>query len=223
MDPASVIGLVSFIPAIVVLYFILGEFEGYFKDNKALFMVIAGLGLGMVISFFSLYFPLDVFLWAIGIIVLIEVLKFFILLQKPFRLNPDTTFYGLALGTGIGAMVTFTYSYVAGFTELDFGTISFVFLLSYNYTLLNASTGAVIGYGSSRGEFWEYLGRGIMLSSLHALLMTFIWSLRFGEMGSVILLVLGSLYVTLLIYHVCTDLFPASIPEEIKEKKDEDR
>ncbi len=223
MDPVTVIGLVNFIPAIVALYFVLGEFEGYFKDNKALFMVIVGLGIGMVISFFSLfYFPLEEFLLALGVVVLIEVVKFFILLQKPFRLNPDTPFYGLALGTGIGAMITFTYSYAAGFTELSFVRISFIFLLSYNYTFVNASTGAVIAFGSSQGEFWRYLFRGVMLNGLHALLMTFIWSLRFGEIGSVILLVVGSIYVTLLMFHVWKNLFPASIPEEIKEIKEKE-
>ncbi|MBS3816199.1 MAG: hypothetical protein KGY76_01400 [Candidatus Thermoplasmatota archaeon] len=215
-----VLSLVSFSPAVVVLYFLLGEFEGYFKDNKALFMMILGLGLGMIIGFFSLYFPIGYLSWALGIIALIEIVKFFILLQKPFRLNHDTTFYGTALGTGIGAMMVFVYSFAAGLVSLDLLTVLLVFFISYNYTLVNASTGAIIGYGCYTGEFWKYLSKGFILSAIHGSMMTFVWSFRFGRTGILAVLTIGGVYGTVLIFYVYNNIFPKTIPEEMKEIKE---
>ncbi len=227
MDPFTILGLVSFIPAVVILYFVLGEFDVYFKDNKAFFMIIVGLGLGMVLGFFSLFFDLTDFLMAISVIALIEVVKFFILLQKPFRLKHDSTFYGLAIGTGIGAMITFVYSYTAGVAfidediMLDLPTILFVFLMSYNYTLINAGTGTIIGYGSYRGEFWKYLARGFMGSGLHGLVMTLAWSLQFGMIGTYAMLGIGAIYCTVLMFYIYNEVIPASIPDELKKRVEE--
>ncbi|MFP3872751.1 MAG: hypothetical protein ACOC55_00315 [Candidatus Natronoplasma sp.] len=233
MDTFTVLGLVSFIPAVIILYFVLGEFEHYFKDNKAFFMIIVGLGLGMALGFTSLFFDLSDFLMILSVVALIEVVKFFILMQKPFRLNHDTTFYGLALGAGIGAMMVFVYSYAVGMafleegTTLDLKTVLFVFLISYNYTFVNAGTGAIIGYGSYLGEFWKYLVRGFMVSGLHGLLMSLVWSFQFGRFGSFVVLGIGAIYCTGLIFYIYNEVIPASIPDEMRKRveklKEEDQ
>ncbi len=226
MEPITVLGLISFIPAIVILYFVLGEFEAYFKDNKAFFMIILGLGLGMALGFVSLFFDLLDFLEALLVIALIEVIKFFILFQRPFRLNHDSTFYGLALGTGIGAMVVFVYSYAVGTfwigedILLDLRTGLFFFLISYNYTLVNGGTGAIIGYGSYLGDFWLYLGKGFMISGLHGLMMTMVWTWVVMEnfIGAFLVMIVGSVYATAILYYIYTKVIPESIPKELKEK-----
>ncbi|MEF8874031.1 MAG: hypothetical protein V5A88_05100 [Candidatus Thermoplasmatota archaeon] len=185
-------------------------------------MIIIGLGLGMVLGFVSLYFSLADFLMVLIVIAQIEVVKFFILLQKPFRLNHDSTFYGLGLGTGIGAMVVFVYSYAAALafleegTLLDFQTVLFVFLISYNYTLVNGGTGAIIGYGSYQGDFWNYLGKAFIVSGVHGLLMTLVWSFRFGLEGTFAVLIIGAIYCSVLMFYVYNELLPASIPEELR-------
>ncbi len=222
-SPSTILGIVIFIPAITALYYFLGEFEGYFKANKALFMVLFGLGLGMIIGFSSLLFDFSNLLEALGIIALVEVVKFFILLQKPFRLNRDTPFYGFALGTGISSMMIYVYSFAAGLVSLDIFGMGFFFLVSYNYTFINASTGAIIGKGSKLGEFWIYLARAFLLSGLHGIMMLFVWSYQFGEIGAFAFLAMGAVYGTYLIMHVYKDIFPESIPENVEEAEEEEQ
>ncbi len=221
LSPTTILGIVVFIPALFVLYYFLGEFEKYFKANKALFMVIFGAGIGMVIGFFSLAFDLSNLLWALGIIALVEVVKFFILLQKPFRLNRDTPFYGFALGTGISSMMIFVYSFAAGLVSIDLTTLAFIFLISYNYTFIYSATGAVIGYGSQMGEFWLYLGRAFLLSGLHGFMMIFVWSLEFGRIGAFAFLIIGAVYGTYLVFYVHNNIFPEAVPEEVKDVDEE--
>jgi len=222
-NPSTVLGIVVFIPALIVLYYFLGGFERYFKANKALFMVLAGLAVGMFVGFFSRYFPLDNIVWAFGIVILIETIKLFAMIQKPFRLNYDSSFYGLAFGTGIAAMMVFTFAYAAGLVSLDFTTILFVFLISCNYTFVGASTGGIIGYGSSLGDFWKYFGRALLLGGIHSSLMTFVWTFGYEELfASFAALVIGSVYGAILILYVYNEIFPEVIEEKIEEVKDKE-
>lgn len=220
-DPFTVLGILVFVPAIVTLYFFLGEFERYFKANKALFMVLAGIGLGMIIGFFSLYFPLYNIIYALLIIALIEIIKFFIMLQKPFRLKYDAPFYSFAFGSGLAAMMIFTQIYGLGWFSLEAANVLFIFLLSYNYTFVNAGTAGIIGEGSRIGEFWRYLLRGFLLAALHGSMMTLAWTWIGQEnfTGGFTLLFIGAVYGTYLVYYVYSNIFPEAIEEKLEEEK----
>ena len=216
MNAITIVGLIGFIPAAALLYFILGEFEGYFKDNKAFFMVTLGLGIGLGVGLFSMSFPLQNFFWTLVIVGFIEVVKFFILLQKPFRLKHDATFYGMAMGAGIAAMMVFIYIYYAGLAEVAFRTAIFVLLLSYNYTLIQASTGALLGFGSYKGDFWRFLLRSFLISGGHVFIMTFVWGGRFGQAGSFALLAIGAIFATVIMFYIYNITIPSTIPKEMK-------
>lgn len=216
MNAITILGLIGFAPATVLLYFLLGEFEGYFKDNKAFFMVTLGLGIGLGIGIFSQSFPLQNFFWTLLVVALIEVVKFFILLQKPFRLNHDTTFYGMALGTGIAAMMMFIYIFSAGLNQVALRTAAFVLLLSFNYTVIHFSTGAMLGYGSYKGDFWRYLLRSFLISGGHGFIMTFVWGARFGQVGVFALLIIGAVFATIVLFYVYNEIIPNTIPKEMK-------
>ena len=223
MNSLTIISLISFAPAIFLLYVILGEYEGYFKDNKALFMVILGLGIGMIIGFFSVLFELSDFLWVVLLVFLIELIKMVILLQKPFRLNHDTTFYGMGLGIGIGAMFVFTNIYLSGVTAISIESVSFVLLFSINYTFINSATGAVMGYGSYQGEFWKYLFRAFIIHGIHGFLMSLVWGIfttsSFSITAMYALLIIGVVYNVFLMFYVYNVIFDKTIPKEMKKVK----
>ncbi|MFP4051469.1 MAG: hypothetical protein ACLFVB_06995 [Thermoplasmata archaeon] len=216
MNAITILGLISFTPAALLLYFLLGEYEGYFKDNKAFFMVTIGLGIGLVIGIFSMNFPLQNFLWTLLIVALIEVVKLLIMIQKPFRLNHDTTFYGMALGTGIAAMMMFIYIFYAGLSSVALRTAVFVLLLSYNYTAIHFSTGAMIGYGAYKGDFWRYLLRSFLISGGHGFIMTFVWGARFGQTSVFALLIIGGVFATVVLFYIYNEIIPDTIPDEMK-------
>lgn len=222
LSPATIIGIIVFIPAVIALYYFLGEYEKYFKANKALFMVIAGLAVGVGAGFFSLSFFLQGIVLALLLIVLVEVIKFLVMMQKPFRMNYDTPFYGFAFGTGIGAMMVFTLVYGFRLFSLELTEVILIFLISYNYTFVHASTGALIGYGSKEGEFWRFLLRAVLVSGVHVSLIAFFWEGRFGFNGDLTVLIAGAVYGSILILYVYNEIFPEIISnklEEIEEQK----
>lgn len=215
MNTTFIVSAVNFIPAAFLLYFILGRYEGYFKDNKAFFMIIFGLGVGMALGLFSLFLPLGDILWGLSFVGLFELIKLTILIQKPFRLNHDTTFYGMALGIGMGAMYIMVSSFYAGLVEIGGRTILFIFLLSFNYTFINSSTGALIGFGSYKGEFWKYFFRGFVFHGILGILMTIIWS-GLNESAAFSLLIIGCIFNVLVALYIYNVIFDKTIPDEIK-------
>ncbi|MFW5903861.1 MAG: hypothetical protein ACOCTK_00160 [Candidatus Saliniplasma sp.] len=218
MNTFTIISLVSLAPAAFILYFILGHFEGYFKDNKAFFMIILGMGVGLVMGILSSLIMILNLLLILGVIFLIELTKMLIMLQKPFRLNFDTPFYGFGLGSGIGATFVFVNVYYTGLIELAPRTIIFILLLSINYTSINASTGAIIGYGSSKGNFWRYLFRAFIAHGILGLLMTFVYA-GSSLTGIYSVLVIGVVYNIVLMVFVKNRILKKTIPEEMKKAK----
>lgn len=215
MNVTTIIGLLGFGPGLVLLYFVLGRYEWYFKDNKAFFMVILGLFVGLIVGVVSNTVPMNQFFWTLIIVFSIEIIKFFILLQKPFRLEHDATFYGMALGIGTAAMLVFVYSFGA-LDTISTKTAVFILLISYNYTLINASTGALIGFGSYKGDFWRYLFRSFVMHGIHGFLMTWVWNPNFALTTKFGILALGGIYVTLVLIYIIKDIIPKTIPKELK-------
>lgn len=219
MSPTTILSIISFAPAFILLYWVLGKYTGYFKDNKALLMVILGLGIGLILGFTTFFFPLDVFLWTMAIIFLTELIKLILFLQKPFRLNHDTTFYGMAFGIGIGAMYVFFNSYYAGLTSLKPEVIIFILLLSINYTSINASTGAIIGYGCYKGEFWRYFFRAFIIHGILGFILTFVWG-GLSIVGSFSLMGIGVVYNVLILSYVYNSFLEKTVPDEMKKIKE---
>lgn len=224
MNATNIITLIGFVPTIVLLFFVLGKFEGYFIDNKAFFLIFLGMIIGLFIGIFSFYIPIYDFFWALALISLIELIKLLILMQKPFRLKHDATFYGMGLGIGIASTMIFVYGFYSGLTELQLITVSAVFLLSYNYNLIHGSTGAIIGYGSYRGEFWNYFFKAFIISGGHSFLMTLVWITDLetsgGEVRIFSLLIIGGIYATLVLLYVYNEIIPKSIPKELKKARE---
>lgn len=217
MSPTTILSIISFAPAFFLLYWVLGKYTGYFKDNKAFMMVILGLGIGLILGLTTLYFPIGVFLWMMGIIFLTELIKLIIFLQKPFRLNHDTTFYGMAFGTGLGAMYLFYNIYFV--TPLNITGVFLILLLSINYTFINASTGAIIGYGCYKGEFWRYFFRAFIIYGILGFLLSFVWS-GLSRTGSFSLLIIGVVYNVFIFFYVYNSFLEKTVPDEMKRAKE---
>lgn len=222
LNPATILGIIIFIPPIIALYYLLGEYERYFKANKALFMIFTGLAVGVGAGFFSISFFLQGIVSALLLVILVEVIKFLVMMQTPFRMNYDTPFYGFAFGTGIGAMMIFTLVYGFRLFSLEATEVAMIFLLSYNYTFVQASTGTIIGYGSSLGEFWRYLLRAVLVSGIHVSLMAFFWERRFDLIGDFAVLMIGAVFGTIVILYVYRELFPEIISDKLDELEEDE-
>ncbi len=220
MNPLTIISIVCLAPAIIILYFILGKYEGYFKDNKAFFMIILGMGIGLFTGILSSIVMIVNLILILAIIFLIEITKMLVLLQKPFRLNFDTPFYGFGMGCGVGATFVFINVFYAGLVEISTRTIIFILLLSINYITINSSTGAVIGYGSSKGIFWRYLFRAFIAHAILGLILTFVYA-GISLIGIYALLTIGIIYNILLMMFVDNKIFKKTIPDEMEKARKE--
>lgn len=218
MSPFTIISLISLAPAAFILYVVLGQFEGYFKDNKAFFMIILGMIIGLFTGILSSTVMILNILLILGVIFLIELSKMLVMLQKPFRLNFDTPFYGFAIGSGIGATFVFVNVFYAGLIELDPRTILFILLLSINHTMINASTGAIIGFGSYKGEFWKFLFRAFIAHGVMGILLTFVYG-GGSVSGIYSVLIIGVIYNIVLLMFVQNKIFKESIPDKMKKAK----
>ncbi|MFO8108998.1 MAG: hypothetical protein R6U17_00525 [Thermoplasmata archaeon] len=217
LNPTSVIGLISFAPAIFLLYKVIGDQDKYFKHNKLFFMVALGMLVGMIVGIFTLTLPLDIFMISLGVVILLELTKFVILLSKPFRLKHDATFYGMAMGIGIAPMMVFLYGYFAGLTEISLKTASFIALMSVSYTFTYSSTGAFIGYGCYKGELWKFFIKAVIVSGIHGLILSMVWADQFTEVGNFALLFIAVVYSTLVLFYIVFEVIPKTIPKELKQ------
>lgn len=218
MNLFTIISLITLAPAVFLLYFVLGQFEGYFKDNKAFFMIILGMGIGMMMGILSSTVMILNIILILAVIFLIELTKMLVMLQNPFRLNFDTPFYGFALGCGLGATFVFVNVFYAGLVSLEFETVLLIILLSINYTSINASTGTLIGWGSSKGEFWKYLFKAFIAHGILGLLLFVVYG-GISLAGIYSLLIIGIVYNILLLMFVQNKILKRTIPEEMKKAK----
>ncbi len=217
MNPTSLIGIITFAPAIFVLYKVMGDYDPYFKHNKAFFMIALGLLVGLIVGLFTFAFPFDIFMVTLAVVILLELIKFVVLLSKPFRLKHDATFYGISMGVGMVPMMLFIYFYFAGLTELHFSTALFMFLISVSYTFVHSSTGAYIGYGCYVGEFWRYFIKAVIISGIHGLMMSFVWGAHFSNIGNYAILIIAVIYSVMVLLHIVFEIIPKTVPKELKQ------
>ncbi len=166
--PMTVSGIIGFAPAVLLLAVFLKRYDTLFDDRKLFITFGVGMILGMIITTFHalsdgiMLARVD----AASILLFLGVFVFFEQLVKSAALNSkwlkgrfDTTYYGAALGLGIGSMAIIIRAY----TALRFGNLSdpalYLILIGISFvtTMIHAVTGAIIGYGSYKGESWKYL------------------------------------------------------------------
>jgi len=218
MNPLTIISIICLAPAVVILYFMLGKYEGYFKDNKAFFMIILGMGIGIFTGILSISVMVLNIILILGVIFLIEITKMLVLLQKPFRLNFDTPFYGFGMGCGLGATFVFINVFYAGLVEIAPTTMIFILLLSINHIAINSSTGAIIGYGSSKGHFWKYMFRAFIAHGILGIILNIVYGgISLG--GSFSLLTIGIIYNIVLMMYVDNKILKKTIPKEMKKAR----
>lgn len=186
--------LVTVIPAIGIIYFMLRRYEGYFDEGKMFFGLIVGLFAGLVVAAFEFvtnFAAPDVIAAAgVGTAFLFFVLgyaffetgiKAIVLGLGRFRGRKDTPYYGMALGLALGSMVAMMIIANALRAGEAFGT-------PYNWTkglamalipaggmLTHGATGSWVGLGSAQGKLWKGWGIGTLLQAPVLLLYWFWW------------------------------------------------
>lgn len=153
-------------PALALMFYTLRDYtypqveRPFFDDRKLFLMLAVGMVIGVVVYVLQSYFDLGFILFALLFAVLEELIKLVILNMPRFSRKLDTSFYGFALGLGIGSTMAFgAVFYTMQQSDMDLLAWITVLVLAVQMVLLHASTGALIGTGSARGEMWGYFAQ----------------------------------------------------------------
>jgi hypothetical protein len=164
-------GAIGFAPAMILMFWTLRDYtypkveKPFFEDKKAFGLFAVGMVIGVIIYSAQSWFALDLVLIALLFALVEELVKLMILNFSRFQRKLDTSFYGLTFGLGIGSTMGFGAAFVGlQFVEAVSAWTAFVIvLLSLQLVLLNASTGATIGIGVTRGAPWSYFAQATLL------------------------------------------------------------
>lgn len=179
--------VVTIIPALGFLFYLLNRYEGYFEDARVFFSLTVGFFVGLVVAFLenvAFAFDSDSFIadagpatafvmFVAGYAFVEAAAKTVVLGTSRFRRRKDTPYYGAALGIGFGAMVGLQAVALGldrtGLLDRPFdGTwlLAFaVIVVSAAGTILTAgATGVWVGKGSAEGKLWRGLAHGALLA-----------------------------------------------------------
>jgi len=221
-----VAGAIGIGPALFLLWHSLRRFDyprvekTLFDDRKVFFALAVGLVFGTISSLVSLYSQAHD-LAAIIIVLLVVILfeesfKLVYLNRKGYRMNFASTFYGFSLGVGVAATVMLA----TGLRNPDlpdiplFIALLIVFSISMNAT--EAMTGALIGYGCSKGEPWSHFFTALFARFFY----TFValpFLLAIGDEWIQYLSLFAALAVAIYLYHYSYyEILPETLPPELR-------
>jgi RsiW-degrading membrane proteinase PrsW (M82 family) len=226
MAVSSVIG---FAPAILLLYILLRQYETFFTERNIFLALAGGMVLGMVITVFHLasddtildFLDLSLIVYVLLFALFEELAKLIILNYPKLAGKHYTVYYGATLGLGVGSMAIIAISYKLFLDSPNaLGnpvTVGVLVVLSFNYSLLNGSTGVMIGYGSAKYKLSNYFIRAFLVHALfNLMLLPFLWGLAVAEFGSLFLI---TLFTVSLFWYVLKTLMPDAVPLKMQKKR----
>ncbi len=180
-----VASVLTLLPAMGILFWILHRYEGYFEQNRLFFALTLGIFSGLLLRFLEVYmFQFESqftvaatglffsFLYtAVGYSLLEALANQAVLGFRKFRTRKDTPYYGASLGVGFGAMwslqvVTVLIQPVTEpalvLSGLGAAKLLEGILLGAGLVLAHAGAAIWVGQGSGEGKLW----RGTMVGAL---------------------------------------------------------
>jgi hypothetical protein len=220
-------------PALFLMWFGLRKFtyprveKTLFDDRRVFFSLAVGLVVGTMSSLFSLYLPRvdlpSVLIAIAGAALFEETFKLVYLNRKGYRQNFSSTFYGFTLGLGVAATVVLSFGLGNPSLTVDPLTFTLLVVFSVGFSAMGATTGALIGYGCSKGRPWSYL-----LKALFARLIYTVSAIPFllytGPEWLVYLSITASLGVGMFLYYFAYSItFQETLPPELRRRARKER
>lgn len=212
-------------PGLVILWASLRRFDRphvdhtLFDDRRVFGSLAVGLVFGTIASIFTLSLPrfdLITFLIAIAAsFVFEESFKLVWLNRRAYRGRFDTTFYGIPLGVGAAASGVVAAAWASRDILYMPETFGLLVLYSIGLCLVNADSGALIGFGASRGDMWGSFLRAIGVRFAHVAFL-FPFLLQIEQPFSAISAATSVGFAFLIYFYVYQRILPGTLPEEIR-------
>jgi len=219
--------LIAFVPPGFFFYFTMAKYDGFFDDRKVSLTFMIGIFHGLFVGIFwgIVGFPslgqLDLALlsFGLGLPAVSELGKLILLNRKRYQLKFDTTFYGISLSTGSAVMLLVYIGYRT--LALDHSMaedpvfIAGLVAFAIGMGAVSISSGALIGFGVSKGLVWGYLLTAILINGFYnTLLLPYLWNLD----GYPVFLFVTLLFAFYAWSYVVMKVLPRTLPEEIQKK-----
>src|SRR6266571_5106751 len=191
--------LLGILPGLVILWASLRRFDRpqvdhtLFDDRRVFGSLAVGLIFGTVASIFKLA-------W---------------LNRRSYRGRFDTTFYGVPLGIGAAASGVVAAAWAS--RDILYVPETFALLIVYSISLglVNADTGALIGFGASRGDTWRAFLQAIGVRLAHGVFLS-PFLLQVDEPYGAISAVTSVGFALLIYYYIYREILPGTLPEDIR-------
>ncbi|HEX2066272.1 MAG TPA: hypothetical protein VHI93_05600 [Candidatus Thermoplasmatota archaeon] len=243
-SPTLVASVLTLVPAMGLVYWVLRRYDGYFEQNRLFFGLTVGLFAGIVVKFLEVQlFAFDdlrtlqpgdapiatgTLLYSaaystVGFAMLAALAMAAVLGFRKFRVRKDTPYYGVAFGLAFGAMHTMPLfartiaPLVHPALRLDAAA------LAYDVTTLAFATGMVmahgaaavwVGRGSSQGRLWRGVAQGSAVL-MPAMAVSWFWT----QNGVQLFPALASLgYGFLLTVMAQRKVLDVIVPQEIRDQ-----
>lgn len=163
--PIQAILFLGIIPALILLFFGLKNYDDYYKDKTVFLTFIVGIIFGVVAVVFRLFsgilpfMIIYVFLFA----VFEQLFKTIVLNIGSFQGKKETVIYGLSLGLGFGSSFTPFLILTGSSITSDIFLLSWFGFGSLGFILFHAATGILIGYGVYIKKTMKYVLYAILL------------------------------------------------------------
>ncbi len=147
-------GVLAFLPALVILYFVLGAQEGFFRHQAMFVALIGGLVLGLLISIPERFILVDAsVLFVVVAFPLIETMAKTMLVGLPrFRDREETILLGGAAGSMMASMLVISYAQWLAGQALSWQLVVKVAGASIGLTGAHFVSGLRLGEGPLRGS-----------------------------------------------------------------------
>jgi hypothetical protein len=158
---------IGIIPALIILYFGLKRFEGYFLEKTMFIMFVIGIIAGFltVVLEGRTELPNDLFSIVLFVIIfsfLEQIIKTAVLNLKRYHEKPSTIFYGFSLGLGFGSIYPL-FLMLSLSSELEINVYITILIGSIGLIILHGLTGLLIGYGIYKGRLIQYYIYGVLI------------------------------------------------------------
>jgi len=155
--------ILGIIPALILLYWVLKDWQGEYVEKTLFIMFIIGIITGFIASVIEIFTLTSGILIIILFPVLEQIMKTMVLNLPRFHLKRSTVLYGLALGLGFGSIFTPVSMLLANIQTGSLFVIASILIGSIGIILMHGATGLLIGYGVYQGNLTKYFLFAVLL------------------------------------------------------------
>lgn len=225
--------LLGIVPGIAILWTSLRRFDRplvdhtLFDDRRVFGSLAVGLVFGTVASIFALSIPrpnlVSVLVAVAASFLFEESFKLVWLNRRKYRGRFDTTFYGVPLGVGIAASGVVAAAWASQASLYVPETFTLLIIYSFGLGLINADTGALIGFGASGGGMWRYFLRALVVRFAYGVFLFPFILPGVADLYAALSVTTAAGFGFIVYYYIYRRILPGTLPEELRRELRRDR